>query len=188
MSKPLTCRHCNGTTFCGGSISSSSGKLRTRPACPTCLVKSRLDPGGIYDRVVCSVCQGTGLVQPASETPRTRKASPWSVVAVVAIVAAAAIFFSVSFYFYMRGLSTPDESRRAIQELSRKTARESRDTIKLRVSAGMTRDYVEYALGKPDTTQEMNNGDILLELWEYECADGRVQISILDGKVQSVKP
>jgi hypothetical protein len=128
------------------------------------------------------------LVQPASETPRTRKASRWGVAAVVAIVAAAAVFFSVSFYFYLRTLNTPEESRRAIQELSRKTARESRDTVKLRVSVGMTRDYVEYALGKPDTTQEMNNGDVALELWEYECADGRVQISILDGKVQSVKP
>ena len=138
--------------------------------------------------MVCSVCQGTGLVQPAIEAPRTRKTSPWGVAAVVAIVVAAAAFFSVSLYFYLRGLNTPEESRQAIQELSRKTARESRDTIKLRVLVGMTRDYVEYALGKPDSTREMNNGDAVLELWEYECADGRVQISILDGKVQGVRP
>jgi len=188
MSTPHTCKHCNGTTYCGGSISTSSGKLRTRPACPTCLVKSRLDPGGIYDRVVCSVCQGTGLVLPASETPRTRQASRWGVAAIVAVVVAAVAFFSVSLYFYIRGLNTPEEMRQAIQEQSRRTARESRDSIKLRVLVGMTRDYVEYALGEPDSTREMNNGDAVLELWEYECADGRVQISILDGKVQSVRP
>jgi hypothetical protein len=188
MSTARTCKHCNGTTYCGGSISATSGKLRTRPACPTCLVKSRLDPAGIYDRVVCSVCHGTGAVLPASETAPSRQASPWGFAAVVAVVLAAVAFFSISLIFYLRALKTPDEMRQAIQEQSRNSARESRDAIKLRVGVGMTRDYVEYALGEPDSSREMRNGNAILELWNYECADGHVEISILDGKVQSVKP
>jgi hypothetical protein len=120
--------------------------------------------------------------------PRARQASPWGVAAIVAIVVAAVAFFSTSLYFYIRTQNTPETMRQLIQEQSRRTARESRDSIKTRVGAGMTRDYVEYALGEPDSIREMNNGDIVLELWEYQCADGHVQISILDGKVQSVRP
>src|SRR5262245_5471183 len=47
-----TCRHCQGTTFCGGP---------TQAACTSCKVESGLDANQEYKDVVCSVCHGTGL-------------------------------------------------------------------------------------------------------------------------------
>jgi hypothetical protein len=107
---------------------------------------------------------------------------------VVTIVIAAVAFFSVSLSFYIRVQNTPEELRQMLQEQARRAARESREAIKARVGVGMTREYVEYALGAPDSTQEMRNDNAVLEIWDYECPDGHVQISILDGKVQGVRP
>jgi hypothetical protein len=187
MTAPRTCKHCNGTTYCGGSISATSGKLRTRPACPTCLVKSKLDPGGIYDRIVCSVCNGTGLVQPGAETPRRRQASPWGVAAITAIVVAAGAFFSVSLIFYLREPS-PEKLQETLRERSRQTAYESMDSIKKRVGAGATKQFVQTALGEPKDIKEMGEPPNVLEVWEYECLDGHVRISMLNGKVTTVQP
>jgi hypothetical protein len=74
-----------------------------------------------------------------------------------------------------------------ILEDSRKAARVSTEIMRERVTVGMTKDYVQQVLGEPDSTREISNGDSRLELWYYQCDDGKVQISILDGKVQSVK-
>ncbi|HMF12944.1 MAG TPA: hypothetical protein VKE94_11580, partial [Gemmataceae bacterium] len=66
-------------------------------------------------------------------------------------------------------------------------ARESSETIRDRVSVGMSGDYVQWVLGDPDGTRQISSDESVLELWQYECRDGaRVQISILDGKVQAI--
>jgi hypothetical protein len=189
MSTPRTCKHCNGTTYCGGSISATSGKLRTRPACPTCLVKSRLDPAGIFDRVVCSVCKGTGETQPESEIPQRRQTSAWGYSAVVGIVLAAFGFFGLSLYFYVRELNTGKDQFKTLQEQAHKSHRESSESIKKVVTLGVTGDYVRFTLGEPNSTRELGNDESVLEIWDYYCLDGGlVEISMLNGKVQSIKP
>jgi hypothetical protein len=56
--RPMPCRHCHGTTFCGGY--ERNGTLWTSPACSTCLVKSGLPTVRRLHKVVCCVCGGTG--------------------------------------------------------------------------------------------------------------------------------
>jgi hypothetical protein len=107
---------------------------------------------------------------------------------VSAIVVAAVAFFSISLFFYIRTQSAPEELRSKIRAQSHQTAHESTDSIKSRVGTGMTKEFVEFALGVPDKIDEMTSGESQLELWEYECADGRITISMLNGKVQSVRP
>jgi len=188
VNAPRICKHCNGTTYCGGSISRTSGKLKTQPACPTCLVKSRLDPAGIFERVVCSVCRGTGLVDStAHDVPRTKKVPAWVMIAVAVVCVTSVLFLAATVYFYYRESLTPDDIRRALLDQSRAAARESSETIRDRVSVGMSGDYVQWVLGDPDGTRQISSDESVLELWQYECRDGaRVQISILDGKVQAI--
>jgi hypothetical protein len=190
MTAPRICKHCNGTTYCGGSISSSSGKLKTRPACPTCLVNSRLDPAGIYERVVCSVCRGTGLVEvTADDALRSKQASGWLIRGAVALCGAALLLSGATIFLSTRGINTPEAVQKAVREQARRAARESRDTLHESVSVGMARDYVEWLLGQPDGSHQITNDESVLELWDYDCRDGaRVQISILDGKVQAIMP
>jgi hypothetical protein len=94
---------------------------------------------------------------------------------------------AATIYFSYRESGNPEEIRRAVQEQARVAARESAEAIRSRVTIGMTREYVEFMLGDPDDSRQMADAESRLELWDYECRDGaRVQISILDGKVQSI--
>jgi len=59
----LTCKHCQGTTYCATLRRRVAGKEKRGPACPSCLIKSGLPPLSLIRPVVCSVCDGRGLVE-----------------------------------------------------------------------------------------------------------------------------
>src|SRR5215472_11090438 len=94
------CKHCNGTTFCSATRD-ATGKLKTRPACVACLVKAGLNPMAIYDKVICSVCRGTGLVEVTREDPRASRPFPWYwliITPLVVISLAALLISAISYY------------------------------------------------------------------------------------------
>src|SRR5262245_58864185 len=103
------CVHCNGTTFCSASRD-ATGKLKTRPACVCCVVKAGLNPKGIYDRVVCSVCGGRGLVEPARVAPKVKRpANLWALLVVLPALLVALLFFAFGAGSYYRQRRTDDD-------------------------------------------------------------------------------
>jgi hypothetical protein len=186
MTSPRICRHCNGTTYCGATISPTSGKLKTRPACLSCIVASGLDPAGIYERVVCSVCRGTGLVQlpPAQQV---RQAPGWLLVSVCVLLSVTVTFVGVAAYYSWRDETKYQGVTEQMREQSHRAARESGEAMRQRIHVNMLEETVRLVAGDPDKIEAMSNGDSTFELWHYKCGNDHVRISILDGKVQSIK-
>jgi hypothetical protein len=85
-------------------------------------------------------------------------------------------------------LHQDEEVREGLRQTVERRRREiSGDEMKGLIPVGTTVEGVRRLVGEPDTTREINSGVDTLELWYYQCTDGRVQISFLDGKVQGVK-
>ena len=179
------CPHCNGTTYCGGFL--RAGVLMTQPACTSCAVKSGLPERGTYHRVICSVCRGTGI-RPR-DLGRSSKYSPAFLFLLVSpLLLAAGAVLCLSLLALVKYLHQDEEVRHGLQQaVERRRLEISGEEMKGLVPTGMTRDGVRKLVGEPETTREIDSGLDTLELWYYQCTDGRVQISFLDGKVQAVK-
>jgi hypothetical protein len=184
MTPSIPCTHCNGTSFCGASRD-KTGKIRTRVACPTCLVHSRLNPNGVYDRVVCSVCGGAGRLQPKEEAtaPTT---SPWVLYGVVGLVVVSFLFLAFSAVHVYREMR---RYRDQVERYQAETARSVRDMTSKEVRAlcppGTTKAKVKEELDEANFVKVLE-GPIPTEIWYYLCADGRVAITFDAGRVKSV--
>jgi hypothetical protein len=164
---------------------SSSGKLKIRPGCPTCIAKSALNPKVFYDRVVCSVCGGTGIVQPKPQPSGVSKASIiWLGLASLVVIAALS-FMTRNIMAYKREAyqyrDLVDELTQS-EENSRSTLSQAELLEKVRV--GMTKDQVKEELGDPDSIRSFGTEPATTELWRYNCTDGHVVITIYNEAVQ----
>ncbi|HEV3084890.1 MAG TPA: hypothetical protein VGY66_34335 [Gemmataceae bacterium] len=185
MDASRVCNHCHGTTYCGG-CKDAAGNLKLRTACTTCVVKSALNPQVVYNKVVCSVCGGTGVVQPGHGA-RLSSRSGGAVLLVASLLCGLSIvFFVISILLVLRPQNESLKRREVDNAAAAMTAPETRAKIAL----GMTTGEVIEKLGEPDpdmVKKDVGEGFDSLELWTYVCADGRVQISFRDGKVQAVQ-
>ena len=172
------CKHCNGTTFCSASRD-PTGKLKTRPACVVCLAKAGLDPKGLFDKVLCSVCRGTGMVEPASEPEKPRKGVDRMLLIAIPAVLLALVFFAFSALSYYRDRS---KSGSGVEQLTEDTStiNLSVDEARDQVQNGMTPDEVKRALGDPHIIRSTSETQ---ESWVYRCKDGRLLITFLNGRV-----
>ena len=178
MTRPV-CTHCNGTTFCGGF--KRKGPLVTQPACTTCLVKSGLPPKEVHHRVICAVCGGTGLMP-----PRKRATGPSLVIAAPLLIAAGA-FLTLGIVGFYRYLTKSEEVKQGIENTVNTTALPvSTAELREKLTMGMSKDDLLKSLGNPNFAKSIDNGDSSLDLWYYQCADGRVLISMRDDKIISV--
>jgi hypothetical protein len=172
--------------YCGASISASSGKLKTRPACLSCIVASSLDPAGMYERVVCSVCRGAGLVHvPASQ--QAHQAPGWLLISVWVLMSVSLTFFGVTAYFTWREQTKYQGVTEQTRERSHKASRESAEAMLQRIHINMPAESVQMIAGPPDKIEVMSNGDSTIELWDFQCGNDHIRMSIQDGKVQSIR-
>jgi hypothetical protein len=188
MSDYRSCKHCGGTSFCGG-FKNAEGQVKTRTACTTCVVKSALDPKVVYDKVVCSVCGGTGVVKPGQEGGLARLFSRHLLVLAVVLILISGVSLVLSIVTFTRG-------QQNYQQLVEKLAQEakqagpgiSREELRDRLQPGMTQEQVRTELGQPNGTKEVNRGFGDVELWSYECTDGHLELTFLDGKLRPLGP
>jgi hypothetical protein len=183
MSPTLVCPHCGGTSFCGGFR--RKGVLMTQPACPSCVVRSGLSTDDPHHRVVCSVCGGTGVVQPKTG-PGQQSLLRW-VVALSLLLMALALTFS-SVVYLVRDLRQPEEVREGVHKTVQLQPRNlSVSEIKANVPVGLSVAGVRALLGDPDRRHQAESGLLTVEIWYYGAADGEVQITLQDGKVTGVR-
>jgi hypothetical protein len=186
MAAPVPCVHCNGTTYCGAF--KRKGVLMTQPACPTCLVKSGLHPKATYHKVICSVCEGTGVVQPGAKN-RARTRSPTQQLLFYSPFVLGTIVLSIAsiIAFFQKQEKEKTERDTYIKETFRVTTTMTWLEIKEQVQIGMSREVVLEVLGAPNFVKDLASGMGTLEVWQYNCKDGQVQISFQDGKVITVR-
>jgi hypothetical protein len=185
MNGAQTCKHCRGTTFCGASRD-SAGNVKFRTACTTCVIRSALNPKVVYAQVVCSVCGGTGVIDPGEQARQARRHSAPFLVAAVSFFLVSLVVLGASLVVYQRQ-PYRDEAERLLQEAD-PNATMTKSELKAAVSIGMSQAQLKNVLGEPEATKEMGAGLSTIELWTYACTDGRVQISIRDGSVQGIAP
>jgi hypothetical protein len=178
------CKHCRGTTFCGGSY--NAGQLKTQPACPSCLIKSKLNPNGIYDRVVCSVCGGSGVAVPEKKSRSRRGLTAEWLIAFVAVLLALVFSASTSIYYYLETERYRTIVENFLRDQGNDPSKMSIAEVKSMLKGGMTRKEVREAIGDPNATKVIDSGLVVIELWTYRCQDGRLQLSLADGKLQAM--
>jgi hypothetical protein len=182
----ITCNHCNGTTFCSAR-KDADGKLKTRPACYTCLARSGLDPNGIYDKVVCSVCGGRGVVRPeAQPAPRPQRArNPWLPYVILAplVIVSLGVATLSAIAIYRQQHTYDDPAALLVEDVPGSTSSNLTKAELFRlVSVGMSKGRVKDAIGDPDSIKESPEG---IDVWMYRCKDGRVLITFTNEVVYS---
>jgi hypothetical protein len=181
------CKHCNGTTFCSATRD-ATGKLKTRPACVCCLVRAGLNPKGIYDKVICSVCHGTGLVEAAQEPSRRPNPLRWYWLIVTPLLLIALCFFLFGVLSYYREEHKYDDLQDIVrqkgQEASRSTDALPLSAVRKLVRIGMEKAAVRYELGEPEHISGLGLEN---EIWNYRCKDGRLVITFADDYVSEVR-
>jgi hypothetical protein len=188
MSETKPCKHCNGTTYCGARLNSSSRKLKVAAACTTCVAKSHLDPRVVYTKVVCSVCRGTGT-EPEGQSPAAeQETSVWLYILVTPLMILALVLAAFGGIAYERASRRlQDEAERFQQEkVLRPEGQQSVDVIQ-RVEIGMDEAALKDELGEPDSIKPYEDSVPPLEMWTYRCRDKPVRVSLRSGKVVSVK-
>jgi hypothetical protein len=174
------CKHCNGTTFCSAT-QDTAGKLRTRPACVCCLVKAGLNPNGLYDKVICSVCGGRGQVEPAREPTRPRRVLDRTLLVVLPVLAASLILLVAGGAVYYRQRREYDDMvDRLAEERLGAAATMSLSDARDAIHAGMTGAAVRALLGEPYTVRA---GEGEQEFWFYQCKDGKMIVTMVNGAV-----
>jgi hypothetical protein len=182
---PLTCKHCNGTTFCGGT-KAANGTVKKRVACVSCVVRSALNPNVVYDRVLCSVCGGTGIVTAQAEGKKTK--TPLWVLLVMPLMSGtilALIITVLSFQFELRRYKDLAEQLSAIWDKGRDTPAKE---VLGKLGRGMKKADVKVRVGDPDTSYVPNAAgpEGQREYWYYNCPDGRVTVLFLEDTVEKV--
>jgi hypothetical protein len=174
------CKHCNGTTFCSASRD-GAGQLKTRPACVCCLVKAGLNPNAIYDKVICSVCGGTGLVEPARERPRPRPIVDRALLVVLpALLAAVVVLAAGGWSYYRQRLEYEAVVDQLLEERGGAAVTLSLSEARALVQGGMTGEAVRAALGEPYAVRQ---GEGEQEFWIYRCKDGKMIVTLINGAV-----
>jgi hypothetical protein len=187
MSETKPCKHCNGTTYCGARLD-SSGKIKARTACTTCVVKSALNPRVVYNMVVCSVCQGTGR-EPEIHAPAAKhETSMWLYALVISLMLLALVLAGFSGIAYERASHRLQEEADLFQQekVLRPEGKRSVDVLQ-KVEVGMDEAALKDELGDPDSIKVYEDTQPPLELWTYRCRDKPVWVSLRAGKVSSVK-
>ena len=174
------CKHCNGTTFCSASRD-ATGKLKTRAACVCCIVRAGLNPQGVYDKVVCSVCGGKGMVEPAREPVKPKRGADRWLLVVLPLVAVAVSFFVFSAMSYYRQRHEDDDIvDQLLEERGGSAAVMPLSDARAAVHVGMSREAVKLALGEPYAIRPGENDQ---EFWVYRCKDGKLLITFMGGSV-----
>jgi hypothetical protein len=188
MTDYRTCKHCGGTTFCGG-FKNAEGQLKTRTACTTCVIKSALNPKVVYDKVVCSVCNGTGIVRPGEESGRALARSRPLLLLVVALLGVSGVSLAFSIMAFTH-------EQRRLQQQTEKLAEEAirsgpgipLEELRARLAPGMSQDQVRTESGRPTGAKQIATGFTDVELWSYQCTDGRIELTFHDGKLEPLPP
>jgi hypothetical protein len=151
-------------------------------------MKSGLHPKATYHKVICSVCEGTGVVQPgAKDRARTRSASQQLLLYSPFVLGSIVLSIVSIFAFFQKQEKEKTERDTFIKETLRVTSKMTGREIREQVQLDMSRELVLEVLGAPTFSKELTSGMGTLEVWYYNCADGQVQISFRDGKVITVK-
>jgi hypothetical protein len=174
-----SCLHCNGTTFCSASRD-GNGKLKIRPSCICCIVKAGLDPQGIYDKVVCSVCGGAGIVVPRAESDQRRKLSGFWLALVTSLLAASLTFSAVTFLYFTNQQDKYEEMLDQQMDADSNTGQMTKTEVRASVPVGLKQEEVKNRLGEP---YHIRNVDKDQETWTYRCRDGKMQITFMNGLV-----
>jgi hypothetical protein len=174
------CKHCNGTTFCSASRD-AAGHLKTRPACVCCVVKAGLNPKAIYDKVVCSVCGGRGMVEPARESVKIkRRPNRWLLVVLPLLLLALLFFVFSALSYYRQRHDYDDIVDQLLEERGGAAVILPLSDARSAVHAGMSKEAVKLALGEP---YAIRPGDNDQEFWIYRCKDGKLLITFMGGSV-----
>jgi hypothetical protein len=181
----LTCKHCNGTTFCSARRE-ATGTVKLRPACQSCLVKSGLDPNGIFEKVVCSVCGGRGVVEPQpspAEQARRRRTS-WLTYAIVVPVIVVCLTFAVmsAVAIYREQHRYDDPASLVMDDMNGTAADLTKADLLGLITPGMSKSKVRDVAGEPDSIKESKEG---IDVWAYRCKDGRVLVTFTNEVVYS---
>ncbi len=179
------CKHCNGTTFCS-AVRDATGKLKTRPACVCCLARAGLDPKGLYDKVICSVCEGKGVVEPVSDAPPKRSSPGWYWWVVAPLLPLALVFFAFSAVYYYREQHKYEDSRDVLAQQAGDSSAIRRlplSAVQSVVRNGMTKAEVREQLGEPTSVA---SEALEVEVWSYRCKDGYLRVSFTNETVQGV--
>jgi hypothetical protein len=159
-------------------------------ACHSCLAKSGLSPTGVFDKVVCSVCGGRGVVDPVAEAGQEQALSRGVLVFALILCVLGLGGVSVSAYVYYRAVHMYDDAPGLLIRGDAPGAPlpQSKADVLKQVPQGATPDVVRGLLGEPHArqvepqgTHEGLRGEIAQ--WWYKCSDGTVQITFLNGKV-----
>jgi hypothetical protein len=180
MAPLYPCKHCNGTTFCSASRD-TTGKLKTRAACVCCIVKAGLNPNGVYDKVICSVCRGKGMVEPAGEPVKVKRgADRWLFVVLPLLLVALSFFVFSALSYYRKPRDYDDIVDQLLEERGGTAAAMMLSDARAAIHAGMTPEAVRLALGEPYAIRPGENAQ---EYWIYRCKDGRLLITFANGVV-----
>jgi hypothetical protein len=104
------------------------------------------------------------------------------------VLVVAGVLFSFSIYGLYRYLHQDEEIR---EQVERTVERRRRDTsvedLKQLVPIGMSKESVRKLLGDPDSIKDVEAFLNPVELWHYQCSDGRVVVTFRDERVQSIR-
>jgi hypothetical protein len=166
----------------------SSGKLKARAACTTCVAKSALDPRVVYTMIVCSVCRGTGRESEIQAPAPKQETSVWWYVLVIPLMTLALVVAVFGGIAYERaGRRLQDEADFFQQEKVLRPGGERAGDVIQRVPVGMDETTLKEELGEPDSIKVYEDSVPPVELWTYRCRDKPVRVSLKEGKVTSVR-
>jgi hypothetical protein len=135
----------------------------------------------VHHRVVCAVCGGTGLL-----TIRKHSSAPAVLIASPFLIAAGAVF-TLSIISLQHYLTKDEEVKQGVERtLNTAPLRESAQELRDKVTIGMTSDELRSAAGNPNRVKQIDNAGTILELWDYNGRDGRMQVSVQDDRVIAI--
>jgi hypothetical protein len=164
----------------------TNGAAKKRPACVSCVVRSALNPTVAYDQVLCSVCGGTGVVtaEIGPQKPRT----PLWVLLVLPLMLGTMLALLVTTVFYQLELNHWRHQADQLRvQFEGQPGTRPMAFFKQKLNLGMTREEVKEAVGLPNSTKDIGQGLSDMEVWYFNCTDGRFFITLQDGRVQNMK-
>jgi len=163
------------------------GKLKRKTACITCVVKSALDPKVIYDKVICSVCRGTGQVDPMNEGTEPQTRTPqWLPIAAAAAICALVFLAYSAITANLEARKYKDQVDALTAETERASLARSTEEVQAKLKVGMSALQVRHDVGEPDIIKQLGEAFGDTESWRYNCTDGHVLITMYNGAVQTV--
>jgi hypothetical protein len=144
-------------------------------------VLSGLDPNrGVYDKVVCSVCRGRGVIDPNDRAERAAGTPAWVPYLIAVILAVVAIGLAGWSAYRVAARTDDDPIDLLFRDSPTPNSDLTKDDLMQRVEGGMTKEKVKEVVGFPTLIKESPEGT---DTWMFHCRDGRVMITFTDGKV-----